>query len=433
MPPKPGKKALPARETVEGSSQQAREVGGEGAGESTGSEAEEEVDPAEIKRRREEDKIRRAKDRKREEDREARRQMDERERRLNEREEALRKEQRDHDERVRRSTSRRARRERSGGAGREPRGRSTSRARRSPGRGGRSRSPAKRGRTGSADKRRTRSRTPVRRRSRSRSPAGRRTRTRSPARRRRTRTRSLARRRSYSRSPRRGSRRPRSRESGERRSRSPRRTFDLREKLLRKVEGQSRELAEIKRQMKAMQDSHKDEFNHVKFGVPGGGNQQQMKFVRDIKQTMIHDLNAALAMEFKDKIPPSFSEIVSRGEQLMNFRMKIIAFAEASSQGWRAANEYASLLTNSSDVDLKKQEEADKRAMKKLEKETEKAKRRRNSGIEKAVERTRRPPSRSVKKKKDEKETRECYRCGKVGHISINCYVKDKDKDRRRK
>ena len=90
--------------------------------------------------------------------------------------------------------------------------------------------------------------------------------------------------------------------------------------------------------MKAMQDSHRVEFNHVKFGVPGGGNEQQMKFVRDVKQTMIHNLNSALAMEFKDKIPPSFSGIVSRGEQLMNFRMKIIAFAEASPLGWKAAN-----------------------------------------------------------------------------------------------
>ena len=77
---------------------------------------------------------------------------------------------------------------------------------------------------------------------------------------------------------------------------------------------------------------------------------------------MIHDLNTALAMEFKDKIPLSFSGFVSRGEQLMNFRMKIIAFAEASPLGWKAANEYASLLTNSSDGDLKKQEEAEKRA-----------------------------------------------------------------------
>ena len=53
-----------------------------------------------------------------------------------------------------------------------------------------------------------------------------------------------------------------------------------------------------------------------------------MKFVRDVKQTMIYDLRAT---EFKDKIPPSFTDIVTKGEQLMNFRMKIIAFAEDSS------------------------------------------------------------------------------------------------------
>jgi hypothetical protein len=99
--------------------------------------------------------------------------------------------------------------------------------------------------------------------------------------------------------------------------------------------------------------------------------------------------------------------------------------------GWRAVNEYAALLTNSSDIDLKKQDEAEKRAMKKLERETEKAKRRGNNSIGKAVERARRSQSRSIKKEKDEKETRECYRCGKVGHISVNCYVKDKDRRRK--
>ena len=96
MPPKPGKKTLLARETGEGSSQQTREVGGEGADGSTGSEEEEEGDSAEVEK---------------EKNREARKRMDERDKRLKEKEEALRREQRDHHERVRRSISRRARRE----------------------------------------------------------------------------------------------------------------------------------------------------------------------------------------------------------------------------------------------------------------------------------------------------------------------------------
>ena len=194
--------------------------------------------------------------------------------------------------------------------------------------------------------------------------------------------------------------------------------------------------------MKALQDSHKDDFNHVKFGNPGGGNEQQMKFVRDCKQTMIHDLNAALAMEFKGGIPTLFSDIVTRGEKLMNFRMKIIAFAENSSLGWRAANEYAALLKDSSDGDWKKQEEAEKRALKKIEKEADKAKRKRISGYEKAIERSRRSSSNIKKEKRSRsrstykdknKETRECYKCGRTGHISVNCYGKDKDKDKKRK
>ena len=173
--------------------------------------------------------------------------------------------------------------------------------------------------------------------------------------------------------------------------------------------------------------------------MPGGGNEQQMKFVRDVKQVMIYDLKVALAKEFNDNVPPSFSDIVTKGEKLMNFRLKIIAFAEESQFGWRAANEFASLLKNSSDSDMKKQEEAEKRALKKIA--GEKAKRKKIGGYEKALDRSRRSPSRSIKKEKrsrsrsrnrDKKETRECYKCGKVGHISTNCYSKESKGSKRR-
>ena len=123
----------------------------------------------------------------------------------------------------------------------------------------------------------------------------------------------------------------------------------------------------------------------------------------------------------------------------MNFRLKIIAFAEESSYGWRAANEFASLLKHSNDSDMKKQEEAEKRAMKKIE--GERAKKKKIVGYEKASDRTRRSLSRSIKKEKrsrsrstnkDKRETRECYKCGKFGHISTNCYSKEfKDRKRR--
>ena len=125
----------------------------------------------------------------------------------------------------------------------------------------------------------------------------------------------------------------------------------------------------------------------------------------------------------------------------MNFRLKIIAFAEESTFGWRAANEFAMLLKNSNDIDLKKQEEAEKRALKKIEGEKSKSKWKRSGVYEKASDRSRRSKSRSVQKEKrsrsrsqnrDKRETRECYKCGKVGHISTNCYSKDaKDKKRR--
>ena len=214
---------------------------------------------------------------------------------------------------------------------------------------------------------------------------------------------------------------------------------DLREKL--NEEAHKKEMAELRRQLKIIQDSHKEDFNHVKFSAPGGGNEHQMKFVRDVKQVMIYDLKAALAQEFNEKIPPVFSDIVDKGEQLMNFRLKIIAFAEESTFGWRAANEFAMLLKNSNDIDLKKQEEAEKRALKKIKGEKKKSNWKRSGVYDKAADRSRRSKSRSVKKEKrsrsrsqnrDKRETRECYKCNKVGHISTNCYSKDvKDKKRR--
>ena len=316
-------------------------------------------------------------------------------------------------------------RSRSGEAGREARGRSRSPMRRSPGRGGRSRSPARRNRSRSPA-RRSRSRSMIRRdrspNRRNRSPVGRvrspvgrvrssGRRDRSPAAREREMERREARtRRTYSRSPRRarGSRRSRSRESKRRsrsgdrrvRSKSPVKVGDLREKL--KEEAHKKEMADLKRQFKILQDSNKDDFNHLKFALAGGGNEQQMRFVRDVKQVMIYDLKAVLAQEFNEKIPPLFSAIVDKGEQFMNFRMKIIAFAEESTFGWKAANEFAMLLKSSNDIDLKKQEEAEKRALKKIEGE-KKAKWKKAGGFEKTADRSRRSGSRSIK---DERRSR---------------------------
>ena len=161
-------------------------------------------------------------------------------------------------------------------------------------------------------------------------------------------------------------------------------------------------MAELRRQLKIVQDSHKDDYNHMKFALPGGGNEQQMRFVRDVKQVMIYDLKAVLAQEFNEKIPPLFSAIVDKGEQLMNFRMKIIAFAEESTFGWKAANEFAMLLKSSNNIDLKKQEEAEKRALKKIEGE-KKAKWKKAGGFEKTADRSRRSGSRSIK---DERRSR---------------------------
>ena len=126
---------------------------------------------------------------------------------------------------------------------------------------------------------------------------------------------------------------PRSRRSRSRdvRSRSPFRRKDLREKL--QEDKVKKELEDMRRQIKMLQTSKKEDFYYLKFSQPGGENEQQMKFVREVKQTMIYDLKTTMAQEFDDKIPPFFAAIVERGEELLNFRMKIIAFAKESALG----------------------------------------------------------------------------------------------------
>ena len=89
----------------------------------------------------------------------------------------------------------------------------------------------------------------------------------------------------------------------------------------------------MRRKIKTLEASTKDDFYYMKFSTPRGGNEQQMKFVREVKQTLVYDLKSTLADEFDEKTPPSFTSIVERGEALMNFRMKIIVFSEESSLG----------------------------------------------------------------------------------------------------
>ena len=53
-------------------------------------------------------------------------------------------------------------------------------------------------------------------------------------------------------------------------------------------------MADMKRKIKTLEASTKDDFYCMKFATPGGGNEQQMKFVREVKQTMVYNLKSAL-------------------------------------------------------------------------------------------------------------------------------------------
>ena len=51
----------------------------------------------------------------------------------------------------------------------------------------------------------------------------------------------------------------------------------------------------MRRKIKTLEASTKDDFYYMKFSTPEGGNEQQMKFVREVKQTLVYDLKSTLA------------------------------------------------------------------------------------------------------------------------------------------
>ena len=125
---------------------------------------------------------------------------------------------------------------------------------------------------------------------------------------------------------------------------------------------------------------------------------EQMKVLEEIRKLAVDDMKAELARVFPQGGPPSVDAIVEKTEEAINFRCKVIAFADSSNLGWAAANEWVAVQGAGDEAEIKQMEEAEKRAQRKIDrrkKDEEDARRR--DGAARARERrsrTKSPPKR---------------------------------------
>ena len=96
-------------------------------------------------------------------------------------------------------------------------------------------------------------------------------------------------------------------------------------------------------------------------------HQEQMKVLEEIRGTAVDEVRSEMARVFPNGGPPSVEAIVEKSEKLINFRCKVIAFADSSNLGWAAANEFAASQGAEGDADIKQMEEAEKRAQRKID------------------------------------------------------------------
>ena len=137
--------------------------------------------------------------------------------------------------------------------------------------------------------------------------------------------------------------------------------------LLAKVKATEDKMADMERKMEFMNTSNVDEYQYLRFANANSGNEQQINFARQVRKILVNEVKVELGRLFPVGVPTSLRQIIEKGEETLKFRMKVIAFAESSPYGWKAANEFATLLKSSDDSDYKKKDEAEKRAGRKVE------------------------------------------------------------------
>ena len=82
-----------------------------------------------------------------------------------------------------------------------------------------------------------------------------------------------------------------------------------------------------------------------------------------IKKVCVQDMKKELAKAYQDEVPPSMMEILKKGEQIIDNRIKLIHIADV--YGWEVANEYDENTIASNEIDIKKLVEAEDRVQKK--------------------------------------------------------------------
>ena len=213
----------------------------------------------------------------------------------------------------------------------------------------------------------------------------RRSRSRSRSRRRRTRSASRSRsrgrrsrsrgRRSRSRGRRSRSRGRRSRSRGRYRTRSRTGSREVREEgwegqdlRARLVQQEEQRLLEEVRDLKRVVSCLQAKSGRPSFPTMQRKNhQEQMKVLEEIRSVAVDEMRIEHARVFPAGGPSSLEAIVEKTEKLINFRCKVIAFADSSNLGWAAANEWAAINGAEGDADVKQMEEAERRAQRKID------------------------------------------------------------------
>ena len=168
--------------------------------------------------------------------------------------------------------------------------------------------------------------------------------------------------------------------------------------------------------VKKLERKQRDSYQFKNTGIA-----KQAEFLQQVGDWLEDSLKTKLEKEM-GRVPTGLQKVITAGESLIAERLHLLKIADT--YGWSAVTEFISTELARSEAEEKKLKKIAKANEAKLEKV-----RGRKSGKEDQDQgRYTSGAGGGTRKAGDEgrgREDRECYNCKKVGHISINCRVKD--------
>ena len=164
--------------------------------------------------------------------------------------------------------------------------------------------------------------------------------------------------------------------------------------------------------VKKLERKQKDSYQFKNTGIA-----KQAEFLQQAGDWLEDSLKTKLEKEM-GRIPTGLQEVITAGESLMAERLHLLKIVDTF--GWSAVTEFTSTELARSEAEEKKLKKIAKANKAKLEKGRDRKTGKYTSGTGGST--------RKGSYTGDEgrsREDRECFNCRKVGHISINCRVKD--------